>query len=130
MDRKEFLISACALCTLGLTATLVDSCSKSAPVNFTLNLNDAANAALGTTGGYVIANGGSAIVIKTSSGYKAMSLSCTHEGATVNFSGSSFRCPRHGATFDANGNVTGGPASSALAQYTVTQAGTILTVQG
>ena len=47
MDRKDFLISACTLCGLGLAASFMDSCSnKTQVVNFTLDLNNTANAAL------------------------------------------------------------------------------------
>ena len=134
MDRKKFLVSACALCAMGLTATMIDSCSTTAPFNFTLNLHDTGNVALGSVGGSVTVttnSGTPAIVIKTSSGYKAMSLVCTHNGCTVNYAGSrGFTCPCHGATFDANGAVTGGPAPTSLPQYTVTQASNILTIKG
>jgi cytochrome b6-f complex iron-sulfur subunit len=130
MDRKQFLLTGCALCGFGVAATMLDSCSKTVPVDFTLNLNDSANAALGNVGGYVIANGGNTIVIKRSSGFVAYSLVCTHEGAIVNYNGNSFQCPRHGATFNSTGGVTGGPASSSLPAYVVTQSGTILTVKG
>ena len=132
MDRKDFLLSACALCGLGMAVTMMDSCSKTAVVNFTLDLNSSANAALQNIGGYVIANGGSVIVIHTASGYKALSLTCTHNGCTVNYLGPSrgFQCPCHGGTFDPNGNVTGGPPPSPLASYIVSQSGSILTIQG
>jgi Rieske Fe-S protein len=131
MDRKDFLLSACALCGFGVAATMLDSCTKTAPVDFTINLNDPANAALGSVGGYAIANGGTAIVRRTASGYSANSLICTHEGCTVSYQGASgFVCPCHGGTFDTNGRVTGGPPPSALAVYTVTQSGSILTIRG
>ena len=130
MDRKDFLLSACALCGVGVAATLLDGCSKSASVNFTLNLNDAANAALGSVGGYVVSASNRTIVMRTSSGYQALSLVCSHQGCTVNYGGSSFLCPCHGASFDANGNVTGGPAPSALTKYAVSQSGSILTIAG
>jgi len=55
---------------------------------------------------------------------------CTHQGATLNdFSGGGFTCPRHGATFTADGTVTGGPAGSSLSQYQATIGGTGITVK-
>jgi cytochrome b6-f complex iron-sulfur subunit len=130
MERKDFLLSACALC--GVTSVLIflDSCSKTNlnPVNFTIDLSLPANAALNTVGGYLIQN--NVIVRNTSSGFTALSLICTHQGCTVNYSGSTFYCPCHGGTYDTNGHVTGGPPPSALQQYTVTKNGTVLTIKG
>lgn len=133
MDRKDFILSACALCGFGAALTLMDGCSTGNQpiVNFTLDLNNSANAPLRSIGGYVIANNGSTIVFNTVSGYKALSLICTHNGCTVRYLGSTgFACPCHGGTFDINGNVTGGPPPSALSSYQVTQSGTVLTIKG
>ena len=133
MDRKDFLISACALCGMGVAASVMNSCSNgSAPVvNFTLDLNSSGNAALRNLGGYVIANSGNTIVINTATGYKAISLICTHNGCIVTYNGSrGFYCPCHGGSYDANGNVTAGPPPSPLPTYTVTQSGTVLTIKG
>ena len=131
MDRKDFLISACTICGLGLAASLMDGCAKTRVVNFTLDLNNTANAALRYTGGTVIANGGTVIVMNTATGYKALSLICTHAGCTVTYRGSSgFNCPCHGGRYDVNGNVLSGPPPSPLPQYTVTQVGSVLTRKG
>lgn len=131
MDRKDFLLSACALCGFGLATSLLDGCSTSNPVDFTLDLSMGANAALRNVGGYLIANNGTVVVENTSSGYKAISLVCTHNGCIVSYRGTSgFYCGCHGGSYDANGNVTGGPPPQPLAKYTVTQAGTILTIKG
>jgi cytochrome b6-f complex iron-sulfur subunit len=132
MDRKDFLVSACALCGFGAAVSLLDSCgSNAAPVNFTLDLNNAANTSLRTVGGYLIANGGNTIVINRLSGYVAYSLVCTHQGCIVSYRGTNgFFCGCHSGSYDANGNVTGGPPPSPLAQYNVTQSGTVLTIKG
>jgi cytochrome b6-f complex iron-sulfur subunit len=126
MDRKDFLFSACAACGVTTALMFLDSCSKDNNVNFTIDLTLAANAALAHTGGSVI--NGNVIVIKTSTGYEALSLICTHQGCTVNYTGSGFVCPCHGSTFNINGGVTGGPAPSNLPQYTFTKSGNILTI--
>jgi Rieske Fe-S protein len=131
MDRKKFIASACTLCGFGIAVSMMDGCSKTQIVNFTLDLTNPANAALNNTGGSVIANGGNTIVINALSGYKALSLICTHAGCTVGYNGANgFRCPCHGGTFDVNGNVTGGPPPSALPSYQVTRSGNILTIKG
>jgi len=128
MDRKDFLKTTCAVCGVTSTLAFLDGCSKQVIINFTLDLTLPANAALGHTGGSVI--NGSVIVIKTSTGYEALSLICTHAGCTVNYTGHGFYCPCHGGTFNSTGAVTGGPPRSALTQYTVTKNGNILTING
>ena len=49
-------------------------------------------------------------VVRDASGLYAVSATCTHEGGTINVVGTDYVCPRHGATFDFDGNVLGGPA--------------------
>jgi cytochrome b6-f complex iron-sulfur subunit len=131
MDRKDFLMKGCALCGVTAMITYLDSCSNNNnnhTFNFTIDLSSQANAALANTGGYVVQD--DAIVIKTSSGYNAYSLICTHAGCIVNYVSSvpDFRCPCHGSVFDGNGNVVSGPAPSPLQKLNVTQNGTVLTV--
>ncbi|MGZ3473889.1 MAG: Rieske (2Fe-2S) protein [Polyangiales bacterium] len=59
-------------------------------------------------------------------GYYAFSAKCTHHTSVTigspNSSGAT-TCPSHGAQFDANGNVTRGPASLPLVHYAVTVCG-------
>jgi Rieske Fe-S protein len=46
---------------------------------------------------------------------------CTHRGGTLKTpDGLTFKCPRHGATFDINGDVTGGPAQFPLNRFAIT----------
>ncbi|MCX6109869.1 MAG: Rieske (2Fe-2S) protein [Proteobacteria bacterium] len=55
---------------------------------------------------------------------------CTHEGATLGgVSGASMTCPRHGATFSANGTATGGPNGGNLSQYPATLRTTGVTIK-
>ena len=53
----------------------------------------------------------------------AISLTCTHQGCSVNkavaANGDSFICPCHGAAYDAQGKVVSGPAQENLAQFKV-----------
>ena len=130
MDRKKFLATTCALCATGAVISMLDSCAKSTPVNFTVDLSAPANADLGTVGGSVTSNG--VIIVRTSSGYNALSPTCTHQGCTVNYNQAStkFICPCHNGVFDINGNVVSGPPPSALAKFTVTQSGNVLTITG
>lgn len=141
MDRKEFLTQ------LGLTSAAIFAgaclagCSKDddnssgggnnppTGVDFTLNLSDAANAALNTAGGYIYKSG--IIIARTQANtYIAVSQVCTHQGTTVVFQGGNdrFYCPNHGATFSTTGAVTGGPAPSALKRYNTSLSGTNLRI--
>jgi cytochrome b6-f complex iron-sulfur subunit len=135
MDRKEFLSQ------LGITGAAVfmgacmSGCSKDsaspAPsnVDFTINLSDPANAALGSAGGFIYKN--NVIIARTQSNtYIAVSQACTHEGSTVQFQGpqNRFYCPNHGATFSTAGAVTNGPATKALVSYNTQVSGTTLRI--
>ncbi|MEL7508945.1 MAG: FAD-dependent oxidoreductase [Cyanobacteria bacterium J06554_1] len=55
----------------------------------------------------------------------AISLTCTHQGCSVNkevaANGDRFICPCHGAVYDAQGQVISGPAQENLAQFKVLQ---------
>jgi cytochrome b6-f complex iron-sulfur subunit len=55
-----------------------------------------------------------AVVIRTSSGFTALSLVCTHLGCTVESKPDGFTCPCHGSRFDPQGNVLRGPAAKPL----------------
>ena len=55
------------------------------------------------------------IIVANSGGkYAAISKVCTHEGTTIAYrkANSDFRCPNHGATFNTDGTVKGGPNGS------------------
>lgn len=68
-------------------------------------------------GGAVLINDAGApiqVLQPTRGTFVAFSAVCTHAGCTVAWSGSGFDCPCHGATYDAAGRVTAGPAPSPL----------------
>ncbi|MEM7062613.1 MAG: FAD-dependent oxidoreductase [Cyanobacteria bacterium P01_B01_bin.77] len=56
---------------------------------------------------------------------RAISLTCTHQGCSVNkevaANGNGFVCPCHGAAYDAQGTLVSGPAQDNLAQFKVLQ---------
>jgi cytochrome b6-f complex iron-sulfur subunit len=90
----------------------------------------ASNPGLNTVGGSATVNangysdpvcGQNQIIVAqpTAGTYIAVSASCTHQCCIVQFTGSGFQCPCHGATFDLTGAVTQGPASQPLQQLTV-----------
>ena len=139
MDRRNFLKKSCAVAGLGFVGmAFIESCKKSAvsttpqgpTVNFTLDISQAGNTSLATSGGSVASNG---VVVANSGGtYIAIAQSCTHQGCSVNYnaSGKNFVCPCHGGVFDINGAVTSGPPPAPLKKYTVTKSGNILTISG
>ncbi|HEX7305817.1 Rieske 2Fe-2S domain-containing protein [Lentzea sp.] len=51
--------------------------------------------------------------------FLAYNAACTHQGCPVSYVGPGFRCPCHGATYDENGRVTGGPAPAPLVKIPV-----------
>jgi cytochrome b6-f complex iron-sulfur subunit len=73
-------------------------------------------AGLATVGTLVTIDGQRAVKRTGAASFAAFSRACTHEGTAVNVigNGASFFCPNHGSQFDANGNVTVGPATRSL----------------
>ena len=136
MDRRKFFQKCGVACGLGAVAStlLVESCQKTSSTaqgpsaNFTIDLTKAGNAALTKSGGSGASNG--VVVVNLNGSYIAVAQACTHNGCSVTYTNSNFYCPCHGATFDTNGKVTGGPTNIPLKKYTVTQSGNILTISG
>ena len=60
-----------------------------------------------------------AMLISGESGFKALSLVCTHLGCTVEQADGGFKCPCHGSRYDADGNLERGPARLPLRQLRV-----------
>jgi Rieske Fe-S protein len=56
-------------------------------------------------------------------GFYALTLTCTHQGCNIAMqgavSGAGIACGCHGASFDANGHVRGGPARGDLTHFAV-----------
>ena len=137
MDRKEFLalalkgaVAAGALYCVGCSNKSSNPVDTSGGVNFTIDLNDSANQALKTDGGYVY-NSGIIIINEGNNVIRAFSQHCPHQGYSVEYSKSQgiIYCPAHGSTFNAtNGALTGGPATTGVTEFTVTVSGTKITV--
>jgi Rieske Fe-S protein len=126
VNRRTFLAQG-TLAAVG--AVLVGACgdgsvgATTGPVAASGSIRLSDFAALGTVGGIArVTVSGSPVAVVRAAGetYRAFSLVCPHRGTTVNVTGSSFRCPNHGATFSAAGTWTGGQRTSNLFEYTVT----------
>jgi thiosulfate dehydrogenase [quinone] large subunit len=77
--------------------------------------------AVGSAKGFTTANGAPAWLLHPSaSTFIAVSAICTHQGCPVQWVGNGFQCPCHGATYDATGKPTGGPANGPLTPIPVT----------
>lgn len=132
MERRDFLSQLGIGAAFVLTASCMGSCKKTdlGPVSFTLNLEDAANAALKTNGGYIISN--NCVVAKNTAGeYVAATVVCSHEGKTqvsYNKSGNNYVCSAHGATFDLTGKGTNSNGSKGLTIYKTSLSGSTLSV--
>ena len=60
-----------------------------------------------------------AVLIHDQDGFKALSLTCTHLGCTLEEKDDEFSCPCHGSQFDEDGNVLHGPAVRKLVNLKV-----------
>lgn len=136
MDRKDFLNKLSGGLALTCVSCMMAACSKeednggggNSPT-LTIDLNSQ----LGAVGDFVAASG--IIVVRLAAGnqassFKAFSNVCPHEAGTISYNKATtvFTCAKHGATFNQNGAVTGGPATSGMSAKVVTVTGNILTV--
>jgi cytochrome b6-f complex iron-sulfur subunit len=125
-DRRTFLSETARLAAI---AVLVSACgstlgSLTGPTSY--SLNKAITVKLSDYPG--LANAGSAVrvsgtnvpialVNEGNNNYTALSLICTHQGATVQWTGNIFICPNHGAEFAPDGHWIGGQPTSGLVSY-------------
>jgi Rieske Fe-S protein len=63
-----------------------------------------------------------AIVIHDKNGLRALSLTCSHLGCTIEQRNFGFECPCHSSRYDMNGVVLKGPATANLRQLRVAEA--------
>lgn len=135
MNRRKFLQRAgtatagvaCVACLGSCVAGANSVTGPAASVDFTLDLAATTNAALLTTGGSLLTQG--VLVIKSASGYVAVSSTCTHDGVRLQYrSSGDIYCSAHGSVFSLDGAVVQGPARSALAKYQTSLSGQSLRV--
>jgi Rieske Fe-S protein len=110
---------ACACAAAGLTLVGCGS-SATAPATLSGSLTIADYGGLANVGGVALVSveGSPVAVVRTgATTFLALSRICPHQGATINLSGSGFKCPRHGAEFSLQGTWTGGEPTSNLRSY-------------
>lgn len=132
---RRSLLCGIAVLTLGLVPDKAIAATgvKVLP-NGKVEIRLASNRALRKVGGVVQfqdASGRSLALVRTSSavkGFRAINLSCTHEGTTVGLSGDKWVCPNHRAEFAIDGKVQVGPARTNLRAVPVKATKTRVTV--
>jgi len=121
VTRRGLLTGACAALGLGVaTATALPAAAESnvrklpdgrlaVRVRRIPELRTVGGAVrVGTVGGTPVA------VARTSTGYRAISLVCPHQGATVVPDADGWVCPAHGSEFTSTGGLLLGPATRGL----------------
>jgi Rieske Fe-S protein len=127
VDRRTFLSAA----TLAAVGALLQACAGSGADFFTgpsggaLVVTLTNFPALANVGGIARVDNNvgapTALVRTGASTFRGVTMICTHQGSTIDVIGAtSFRCPNHGALFNADGVNTGGQSTTNLATFTAT----------
>lgn len=123
---RRAVLCGLAILTLGLVPdTAIAATGVKVLANGKVEITLATNPVLKKVGGVVQFTDGSkqslALVRtgKSATSYRALNLSCTHEGTRVQKSGTKWVCPNHRAEFAINGDVKIGPARTNLVQVPV-----------
>lgn len=123
VNRRQFLADGTlSVALLALAACGLDTTAPDAGTALTNPIVIADYAELATTGGRLLgrlANTPVVIVRTSDTTFVALSRVCPHQGSTIGTSGNGFRCPAHGATFDAGGNWIGGQPTTRMRAYSV-----------
>jgi Rieske Fe-S protein len=132
---RRSLLCGLAVLTLGLLPdTAIAAGNVKVLSNGKVEVLISKNTALRKVGGVVQfqdRNGRSLALVRTSNavnGFKALNLSCTHEGVTVGLSGGKWVCPEHRAEFALNGKVQAKPAERDLGTVAIKATRTKVTV--
>ncbi len=134
VGRRSFVI----LGTGAVIGSALPACADSAnPGELTMDLDVtlADHADLATEGKTVKIDAGLPCAIAvTRTGpndeFQVTGTQCTHQGCCINRSGDGWQCPCHGARFDIDGTVTGGPAKKDLSVYDYEIVAGVMTIFG
>ena len=132
---RRAVLCGLAVLTLGLVPeTAIAATGVKVLANGKVDVTLSRNPALRKVGGIVQFTDGSGQEIalvrtgKASNAYRALNLSCTHEGVTVRRSSGKWVCPEHRAEFSISGDVKVGPAKANLISIPVKVTKTKVTV--
>jgi thiosulfate dehydrogenase [quinone] large subunit len=133
VDRRTLVLAgggAAALAAVGATAGTAVALDRrpsgprpasAAPDEGGTPVAEAAQVAVGTTVRFTTADGSAAYLLRPREDvFLAYLAACTHQGCEVAPADDGFRCPCHGGTYDADGEVTGGPPPAPLTRLAVT----------
>jgi nitrite reductase/ring-hydroxylating ferredoxin subunit len=134
VSRRAFVSAA----SLAAAVAILEACGASGATSpggsggpITVSL--ASYSALSAVGGVARVDGGSgsptALVRTGASSFVALSMVCPHAGTTVNYTGSGWTCPNHGAQFATTGAWSGGQGASSLTSFTTVYDGAAGTVK-
>jgi Rieske Fe-S protein len=116
MDRRQFVagVAGCAWAACPAFQALAELADRAQPVDVgpahdfkAAGIHDP----LGPGRAFFLVNRGGRLY--------AVSSTCTHKAVMLVAKGGGFKCPRHGSTFAADGNVTKSPAHRALPRYAI-----------
>ncbi len=137
MDRKDFLNKLSGGLAITCVSCMMAACSKEEDNGGgggnTPTLTIDLNSKLLSIGDSVVES--SIIVVRVAAGnqassFKAFSNVCPHQSGAIFYDKTTtvFTCSVHGATFNQNGAVTKGPATTGMSGKVVTVTGSTLTV--
>ncbi len=139
ISRNDFLkslgLKGAALLAVYCATNSLSSCkNESATVvpqgDITIDLTATSNAALKSVGGYVVLTSNNIVVARTSSGYVAVTLICSHEQQRqITFKSGEFYCTAHGARFNTSGAGLNTEGKKGLTVYSTSLNGNILTIK-
>ncbi len=129
LDRRELLkrgglAAAAAMFFAACGSVGSDITGPSLGGSFTVKV--ASYPALASAGGVatVQSPGGLTLYVEnTGSGYIALSSVCPHMGGPIQYYGSEFQCPVHGATFNKTGTWIGGQPTGNMTRFNVSSDG-------
>ena len=125
LSRRALLAGACALLALGpsaLPAAAQSAVRRLPDGRLSVRVRDVPQ--LGTVGGAVrigsVAGTPVAVARTGPSSYRAFSLRCPHQGVVVTQTEQGWSCSAHGSLFEPDGDLTLGPATTALSRVPAT----------
>jgi nitrite reductase/ring-hydroxylating ferredoxin subunit len=127
LTRREFVVGAAACASGWATgcAAVNPAPTFQAGPDGTLPLPDAL-AQVGSQVKIILPGAdGPLLLWRTSDGYRATSITCTHRGSEVHLNAAegTLDCPSHGSRFKSDGSVLHGPARLPLRAYSVEAVG-------
>ena len=120
IGRRTFVAQSTLMAVAAVLAACgADTTAQNLGAGASVNVNDYPS--LSSVGGIALAtvSGARLAIVRTgATSFIALSRVCPHQGGTIGVSGSGFRCPEHGATFDSSGKWIGGERTSNMHAYT------------